>query len=179
MAFPKLIPETSIERIKEHEAKHQKHLESVGYDPQYNEIEMAQARQRKERWLELFSQCFSPALTCKQLGINVNTYRKWRTTDSWFAEQINECINDWREEVLTSAIGRAVGYVREGEDGEIETDASGKIIRHGASDSLTKSLLDWDRPEEKQSSGGVVVEINVGALLGKIQIEDDSVVDEQ
>ena len=167
MAFPKLVPDTTIQRIKSEETEHQKHLESIDYDPQYNVVEVEQVKQRKERWLELFNQCLSPQLACKQLGISSTTYRKWRQTDSWFCEQLNEIIGDWKGELLASSISRAVGYVREDEDGNIETDAQGKIIRHGASDQLAKVLLQFDDEVKPKANTPVNVVIDVGALLGR------------
>lgn len=164
MSFPKLVPETTIQRIKNEEAEHQQHLESIDYDPRYNELEVMQTRQRKERWLELFGQCFSPQLACKQLGISQQTYRKWRQTDSWFCEQLNETITDWKDELLTSSLSRAVGYVRDDENGNIETDAAGKIIRYGASDQLAKAFLQIDEKSTKNEPVQVI--INMEALMG-------------
>ena len=167
MAFPKLVPDTTIQRIKNEEDEHQKHLESIDYDPQFNVVEVEQTKQRKERWIELFSQCLSPQLACKQLSVSVSTYRNWRQTDSWFCEQLNEVIGDWKGELIASSISRAVGYVREDENGNIETDAQGKIIRHGASDQLAKVLLQFDDETKSKEKVAVNVIIDMGSLLGR------------
>lgn len=60
---------------------------------------------------------------------------------------------------------RATGYLRHNEKGEIETDATGKPIYHGASDVLAKSLLGMDQDEQKK--GEVSITINVAAMSGK------------
>ena len=177
MAFPKLVPDTTIQRIKTEETEHQKYLESIDYDPQFNVVEVEQTKQRKERWLELFSQCLSPQLACKQLGINISTYRSWRQKDSWFCEQLNEIIGDWKGELLASTIARAVGYVREDENGNIETDAQGKVIRYGASDQLAKALLQLDDDTKDKGKSSVNVIINMGALTGR-GVPDGLVFDE-
>ena len=177
MAFPKLVPDTTIQRIKSEETEHQKYLESIDYDPQFNVVEVAQTKQRKERWLELFSQCLSPQLACKQIGISTTTYRKWRQKDSWFCEQLNEIIGDWKGELLASTISRAVGYVREDENGNIETDAQGKVIRYGASDQLAKALLQLDDDAKGKSDASVTVVIDMGALTGR-SVQDGLVFDE-
>lgn len=108
-----------------------------------------------------------PQLACKQLSVSVSTYRNWRQTDSWFCEQLNEVIGDWKGELIASSISRAVGYVREDENGNIETDAQGKIIRHGASDQLAKVLLQFDDETKSKEKVAVNVIIDMGALLGR------------
>ena len=164
MSFPKLITQEAIDRIKAQEAAHQEHLNEIAYDPSFNMVEVQQAHERKERFLELMSQCLSPKLACQQLGISTKTYRGWRTSDSWFCEQLNHIIQDWKGELLTASIGRAVGYVREDEDtGEIETDAQGKIIHYGASDRLAVTLLNADR-KEQESNQVVNISLNFSAL---------------
>lgn len=164
MSFPKLVTQEAIEQIRAQEDAHKEHLNAISYDPSFNRVEVQRARERKERFLELMSQCLSPKLACKQLGISTKTYRKWRTSDSWFCEQLNHIIQDWKGELVTSSIGRAVGYVREDEDtGEIETDAQGKIIHYGASDRLAITLLNADR-KEQESSQVVNISLNFSAL---------------
>jgi len=164
MSFPKLVTQEVIDQIKTKEDAHQEHLNEIAYDPSFNKVEIQQARERKERFLELLSQCLSPKLACKQLGISTKTYRGWRSSDSWFCEQLNHIIQDWRGELLTSSIGRAVGYVRNDKDtGEIETDAQGKIIRYGASDRLAITLLNAER-KEQESNQVVNISLNFSAL---------------
>lgn len=164
MSFPKLVPQESIDRIKAQEKTHREHLEAIAYNPSSNRVEVQQARERKERFLELMSQCLSPQLACKQLGISTTTYREWRTSDSWFCEELNHVIQDWKGELLTSSIGRAVGYVRnDKETGKIEIDAQGKIIRYGASDRLAINLLNAEQ-KEQESNQVVNITLNFSAL---------------
>ena len=164
MSFPRLVTQETIDRIKAEEQAHQERLEDMAYKPRFNRVEVQQACERKERFLELLSQCLSPKLACKQLGINTTTYRKWRTSDSWFCEELNHIIQDWKGELLTSSIGRAVGYVRnDKETGEIETDAQGKVIRYGASDRLAITLLNADRKEQELNQV-VNISLNFSAL---------------
>jgi len=164
MSFPKLVTQDAIDQIKAEEEAKQEHLKEIGYDPSFNRVEVQQARERKERFLELLSQCLSPKLACKQLGISTGTYRRWRSSDSWFCEELNHIIQDWKGELVTASIGRAIGYVRNDEEtGEIETDAQGKIIRHGASDRLAIALLNADR-KEQELNPVVNISLNFSAL---------------
>ena len=175
MSFPKLVPPEAIEKIKADEEARQEQLKDMAYDPRFNRVEVQQARERKERFLELLSQCMSPKLACKQLGISTTTYRHWRSTDSWFCEELNHIIQDWKGELVTSAIGRAIGYVRlDKETGEIETDAQGKVIRHGASDRLAINLLNAEKREQEMNTN-VTINLNMGAL----GITDCEVIDGQ
>jgi hypothetical protein len=175
MSFPKLVPPEAIEKIRADEEVRQKRLEEMAYDPRFNRVEVQQARERKERFLKLLSQCMSPKLACKQLGISTKTYRHWRSTDSWFCEELNHVIQDWKGELVTSAIGRAIGYVRlDKETGEIEADAQGKIIRHGASDRLAINLLNAEKREQDMNAN-ITINLNMGAL----GITDCEVIDGQ
>lgn len=180
MSFPRLVPQDTIDRIKAEEEAHQGRLKEMAYNPQFNQVEVQQAHERKERFLELLSQCFSPSLACNQLGISVGTYRRWRSTDSWFCEELNHIIQDWKAELLTSSIGRAVGYVRnDKETGEFETDAQGKVIRYGASDRLAINLLNAEQKDQQQNAN-VTINLNLNALgITDGTIIDGQIVDKQ
>lgn len=173
MSFPRLVPQDTIDRIKAEEEAHQERLKEIAYNPRFNQVEVQQARERKERFLELLSQCLSPKLACTQLGVSTTTYRRWRSSDSWFCEELNHIIQDWKGELLTSSIGRAVGYVRnDKETGEIETDAQGKVIRYGASDRLAINLLNAEQKDQQQDAN-VTINLNLNAL----GIKDGEIID--
>jgi hypothetical protein len=165
--FPKPVPATRLAEMRAAEKEREKQRQQDGADMETpsHEISKAMKRQNQERWLELFSKCLSPKLACKQAGVSMGTYSKWRSTDVWFAEQLNQVMEDWRSELLSSAVTRAIGYVqRDPETGEVQTDGEGKVIYHGASDSLTRALLNMDREDAARGGGSVNVNINLKAF---------------
>lgn len=164
MSFPKPVPESKLEAIRAQEQETVKRWEAANYDPKAHQAETVMKRHRQEQFLEIFRKCLSPKLACKQVGISVATYRKWRNTDSWFAEQLNEAMSDWREELLGSAVSRAIGYTAANpETGELITDASGKVKYFDGSDSLARALLNMDSDEQKKSGVNVIVNIDLAA----------------
>jgi hypothetical protein len=165
--FPKPVPATRLAEMRAAEKEREKQREQVGTNmvSPSHEISKAMKRQNQERWLELFSKCLSPKLACNQSGVSIATYNKWRSTDVWFAERLNEVMEDWRAELLSSAVTRAIGYVqRDPETGEVETDGEGKVVYHGASDSLTRALLNMDREDAARAGANVNVNINQKAF---------------
>jgi len=136
-----LVPESTIERLKHEDEEHRKHLVEVGYPVESWQRDIRMRRIRQERFLDVYRRCLSPTITCKQTDISLASYRKWRSTDPWFCEQLNDVIEDWRERLMGSALARAVGYLSVDEAGNIVVDAEGKPVYAGASDTLTKALL--------------------------------------
>ncbi|TCO77151.1 hypothetical protein [Chromatocurvus halotolerans] len=171
--FPKPVPATRLAEMRAAEKEREEQTRIESHAPSYG-ISKAMKRQNQERWLELFGKCLSPKLACKQAGISMATYNKWRTNDVWFAEQLNQVMEDWRSELLSSAVTRAIGYVQRDEDtGKVVTDADGKVVYHGASDSLTRALLNMDQADATGAGANVNVTINLKAF----GLEEQSMVD--
>ncbi|MEM8492160.1 MAG: hypothetical protein AAF756_15170 [Pseudomonadota bacterium] len=162
--FPKPVPDERLEKMKEAEAKRLAQYEERGYDPGSAAHVVSKAAQRanQERFLEVFSRCLSPKLACKQAEVSSTTYQKWRSTDVWFAEQLNQVMEDWREELLSAAVTRAIGYTTVDDDGNLTTDASGKVVYHGGSDQLARALLQLGGDESKRREP-VHITINLDA----------------
>ncbi|MEM6771662.1 MAG: hypothetical protein AAF597_13845 [Bacteroidota bacterium] len=146
--------------MKEAEAKRLAEYEESGYDPNSPAHVVSKAAQRanQERFLGVFSRCLSPKLACKQAEVSRKTYQSWRSTDVWFAERLNQIMEDWREELLSSAVTRAIGYTVEDDDGNLATDASGKVVYQGGSDQLARALLQLGNVDRKQ---GTTVQVNI------------------
>jgi hypothetical protein len=152
--------------MRAEEERKQERYDEVGYDPDSpaHVVSKAMQRENQERFLNLFAKCLSPNLACKQAGISQATYAKWRSTDVQFAERLNEIMEGWRAELISSAVTRAIGYTAVDDQGSIQTDASGKVIYHGASDQLAKALLALDGDEHRKSRSEVSVTINLTAF---------------
>ena len=194
MALPTLVTDDHIKKLEQ--------KENDALNRMYAQFEKSKLEswERKERWLAIYARCLSPSVACRQTEISIDNYNKWRKTDPRFCRGLNKCIKMAEEELMGSVLGRATGYTKPCDpeaptDSGLEEDGSGKVIHYGASDTLAKAWLGLDKPEQKQGSGGVVVEINVAALLGKtsiavapvagdqessaVRVSDDSVVNEQ
>ncbi len=159
MALPKLVPQDHIEKLKE-----QEHESYVSMLMNYAEQKEA-SDTTKEQWLAVYARSLSPSVACKQIGVSLDTYRRWRNSDPRFCESLNACIEQAKEELVGSVLSRATGYTRLDEDGKLEEDAEGKIIRYGASDALAKAVLGLDKPEAEDKDSVRVV-IDIKALTG-------------
>lgn len=159
MSFPKLVPQDRIDRLRE---EREKTVGGVSTDP------YAAGRQDdlegQEAFLSVFSKCLSPQLACKQANISRATYNRWRSSSPDFCEQLNSVMNDWREELMSSAISRAIGYTRADEEGNLIRDASGKVVYAEGSDSLARQLLQMDAGVKGEAGVNVQVNIDLGAL---------------
>ena len=176
MSFPTLVPEGTIDRLKREEKKaKQKLLEQNG--DLYNGETKVEVNLEKEQWVAIFAKCLSPSVACKQTGVSLARYRRWRQHDWRFCEKLNEALDGMRDELITSVIGRATGYVaacdeeKPTESGYVE-DASGTVRRFGGSDVLAKSLL---LSVEEEAESRVHVSIDLGSLglsHAAAQVED-------
>jgi hypothetical protein len=162
MSFPVIVPQAKIDRLRKEKERREERWAEIGHDPERNGSLQA-ALKRKECWLEIYSQCLSPSLACKQTGIAMSTYRKWRSEDVDFCEQLNAHVRDWREELLSSAVTRAIGRTHKDEEGKLKRDASGKIIYTDGSDSLARQLLGMDAEEGKSENQSVNITFNLSA----------------
>jgi len=164
--FPRPVSQSQLEQMRAEEERKQERYDEVGYDPDSpaHVVSKAMQRENQERFLNLFAKCLSPSLACKQAGISQATYAKWRSTDVHFAERLNEIMEGWRAELLSSAVTRAIGYTAVDDQGNTQTDASGKVVYHGASDQLAKALLALGADEQKKSEAAVSVTINLAAF---------------
>ena len=160
MAIPKLIPLSHIEDLeKEQHDKFRNMVEAHGKST-------VEGNPAKQRWLAIYARTLSLKLACEQADVPYDTYRRWRSKDATFCRAINDCILASRDELVGATLVRATGYLRHNPDtGEIETDATGKPIYYGGSDTLAKALLGMDQDEVKR--GEVNVIINIGAMRGQ------------
>ncbi len=165
MALPQLISADHIRKLEDEEQdKYHRVLDN------YTQNRDA-ADGTKELWLGVYARCLSPIVACRQSGVSLATYKKWRNTDAAFCRALNNCIADSMDELKGSVLARATGYTRPCDvnaptDSGLEEDAEGKIIRHGASDALAKAVLGLDKPDPVAGNVGVAVIIDTDALLG-------------
>ena len=165
MSFPTLVPEGTIERLKREEKKKLQKL-AVQNGNEYHGPVKEEINLEKEQWLAIFAKCLSPAVACKQTGVSMARYRRWRQHDWRFGEGINEAMDGMRDELITSVIGRATGYVAAApedaptDSGYVE-DAAGTVRRFGGSDVLAKSLL---LSAEEEAEQKVRISIDLGGL---------------
>lgn len=162
-------------------AEHIQKLEEAEQDKYHRVLDNYQQNRdaadgTKELWLGVYARGLSPSVACRQSGVSLATYKRWRNTDAAFCRAINNVIVDSMDELKGSVLARATGYVRladvnEPTDSGYEEDASGKIIRHGASDTLAKAVLGLDKPEAQSGGGPVNVVIDMRALTGAAHIE--------
>jgi len=122
----------------------------------------------KHRWVNVFGSCLSPKITSKITGIPVERYYRWRNSDPDFCRAINEAILAAREEMLGSALHRAIGYLKPDPTTKsgFEEDADGVPIRYGGSDMLVRALLGLDEKKPKEE-GGVVVFLDTDRMRGR------------
>jgi hypothetical protein len=174
--FPRPVTDEKLKLIRQQEAKRLEQYDAVGYDPDSagHQISAAMRRANQERFLSVFALCLSPRLACKQADVSLQTYQRWRSSDSWFAEQLNTVMDDWREELLSSAVTRAIGYTRADENGELVRDASGKVIYTDGSDSLARQLLQMDQGEKGNANPTVIVNIDFAAAGYVASITDSA-----
>jgi len=176
MGIPKLVPLDKIEKMRYEERKRLDRWEEIHYDPRDHANDRVMRRHRQQTFLEIFSRCMSPKLACKQSGVSASTYSKWRRTDSWFAEHLNSVIEEWEQQVVTSAVARAIGYTRiDPKTGEVEVDADGKVIYHGASDNMAKAILERNRLTVDDNVGRQVEHEGQAPLVSINILSPDSV----
>ena len=166
MSFPKIVPQSQIDEMRKHQKK-------GPFTPA-----QAEAEERKALWLAVFEKCLSPKIACRRIGISMNTYRLWKTNDPDFAEALNESLYDWREELHSSALGRAIGYTKPSSETEsgFDEDAEGKPIRYNASDPMAKMYLQGQiNRADLEADEETTVVINMAALAGDDNWEPDNV----
>lgn len=100
----------------------------------------------QDEFLDTYRRTGSAAVACKRAGVSVYEYARWKSVDADFAERLNAITEHWQEELVASVVTRAIGYTAVDDEGNIIVDAEGRVVRHGASDQLAKSLLGLDRP---------------------------------
>lgn len=125
--------------------------------------------QAQEVFLDTFSKTFSLRAARLAAGVELSTYYQWRRTSIHFVKGFNEALEEWHDEIYTSAATRARGYlVRDAdtESGYVE-DASGTLVYQGADTKLTQSFLKAMYPD----SFGDKVAVEVS---GEIRIEIDT-----
>lgn len=176
MSFPRPVPETKLEAMRKAEEERIKRWQEVNYDPANHVAASVDRRQRQERFLEVFAKCLSPKLACKQSGVSMAAYRKWRRTSTWFAEQLNGVMEEWEHEAQASIAGRIIGYTVEDSETEsgLKEDASGKVRYFDASDSLGRQYVDHHQRALSPDKQGVTIEINFDAFTGR-QLDDSAV----
>ena len=156
MSYLKLIPEETI-------------LEIEARAPVENGLQDVNKKQRQEEFLAVFERCLSVKVSCDRVGITPHGYRYWKKTDAAFLRKLNHILEDWQTELVSASLTKAIGYVKKGEDGEIETDGYGTVIRYGSEPALAKYFMDamgvGDSKDGKD--GPVRVSVDIVALLGE------------
>jgi len=156
----KLISDAHIQKLEEQQ--HEKFHNMLDAHASAKE----KSWEQKEQWIAVFLRCLSPSIACKQVGVSLSTYRRWRNTDPKFCKAINRAMELSHEELQTSAYARATGYFKPDPDSGsgYEEDAAGRPIRYGQSDRLAIALIQPPRHHSEQAIGGVTVNLNFGAL---------------
>lgn len=156
MSYLKLIPESTIREVEE----------SQTTNPGLQEHNK---KQKQEEFLAVFERCLSVKVSCERVGISPHGYRYWKKTDAEFLRKLNHILEDWQTELVSASLTKAIGYVRKNDDGEIETDGFGSVIRYGSEPSLAKYFMDamGVGADTKTGEGAVNVIIDVGNLLGQ------------
>lgn len=182
--IPQFIPDDRIAEMLELErVSRAKALIAVGADRRLNYLkwrerrETALGRRREEQkaWLDAYTKSLSPRLACISTGVSLAMYRRWRTTDPWFASRYNITLEAALEEVQSSVMARATGYLSADEDGNIITDAAGKPVYSGGSDRLAMALLgvknDHDNREPVKVTINVVSKDTARLINGESEAE--------
>lgn len=141
-----LVDQELIDRLKHDEMVSEANMLAAN-GTTYCGQQSVEADERQELWLHTFERAMSVSYACRKTGVPLSTYGRWRTKDWRFCERLNEIIARMRDELATSAYVRAIGHtVVNPETGEVVTDAEGRVMRQGGSDSLTRALLGLDKP---------------------------------
>lgn len=104
----------------------------------------------QQEFIELFRQSFSVSQSLKILDVSRVVYARWRSSSIWFVQAFNQAIEDWGDEILTSAAVRARGQLMPNEEtasGYAE-DASGAPVYYNADTRLTLAFLKAMHPEQ-------------------------------
>ena len=132
--IPKLIPAVKLEELR---------LNNTDiFDHDKGSLEEWQSENRQQlAFLDAYRLCLSKNIACKRSGVSRKRFDRWKNNSYKFGLMLNNIIEDAAEELMGSVLVRATGYLKNGEDGEIETDATGKPIYYGGSDALAIALL--------------------------------------
>lgn len=101
-------------------------------------------------FLESFAATFSVSMAMKMSGMSHPTLRRLKNSSYDFCTAYNDIVDSWAEQVHSSAIQRARGYLRSDENTEsgFVEDASGVPIYFGADSGLTKTVLKAIYPDQ-------------------------------
>ena len=106
--------------------------------------------QNQQLFIRHFRKTFSARLSIKYVDVTYSTYVKWRSTSISFVRDYNDIIEEWADDIYTSAATRAKGHLLADEStatGFVE-DVEGTPIYHGANDKLSVLFLKAMYPEQ-------------------------------
>lgn len=109
-----------------------------------------QDRQKQNIFLEVFRKTFSVKNSIKACGVEYYTYKNWKANSIYFVETFNDIIDEWHEEIFTSAAQKARGYLIKDEATEsgYGEDADGTPIYHGADSNIQRIFLKAMYPDQ-------------------------------
>jgi len=113
---------------------------------------LTQDRYMQEEFLNAFRKSFNISLSLARSGAKQHQLMRWRNTELSFVRDYNNIHSEKKAELITSAMGRAIGYKSFCDPSHPTTsgyreDAAGNIIYEGADTRLTLRLLEAHFPD--------------------------------
>lgn len=127
----------------------------------------------QDDFLRIYRVVLDPYVAAKRCGVTSSKVTSWLQQYPAFYDEMISVQDEVIAEVEASALSRAIGYAvasDETKSGFLE-DASGRVIRQGASDKMTEMMLKAHKPErydpnsgrsEEEKDRGVVIVLSNG-----------------
>lgn len=154
------VPQDVIDKLRKNQA-----IELA----EYEEIQVGIIERRTDQqvsFLNQYSRCMEPKLACKLANVPHTEYNKWMATDPDFIEASNICKREMFDLLASAAYQQAMGNPVVDEDGNIEINADGLVIRVNGNSTLMAKLMGLDRKDDTKGTGAVNITIDMGAVCG-------------
>jgi hypothetical protein len=110
----------------------------------------------QDDFLRIYRLVLDPYVAAKRCGVTSARVLQWLQRYPSFYDEMSVVRDEMLAELEASALSRAIGYTipsDETKSGFVE-DATGRVIRQGASDKMTEMMLKAHRPDRYDPNNG-------------------------
>lgn len=161
MPLPRQIHPNGFDHI-ESESKRLEEIASKLGGKHWQEFD--EDRQLQQSFLDAFRKGFSVKNAMMAVDTTYHRYQRWKATSIYFVKTFNDIIDEWHDEIYTTAAVKARGHLVKDEStnsGFVE-DAEGNPIYHGVDTKMTTMFLKAMYPDEFNEKTTTKHEGNIG-----------------
>lgn len=138
----KLVPQHRIEAARNHPSVYWNGGPPVPPDDGEEAPGVVAYAERLEEFFAVLAESMFLSHAMRWVKMDRYEFASLINRSPWFCERINAIVDEKAGELVLASIQRAIGYTVAGEDGKLITDASGAVLRKGASDAMARLFLE-------------------------------------